>query len=498
MIRRNRSILIAVVLLAVFLFSGPIQAAEKTNYSLDLFREVFQYALDKYVHELDEKTLEEMAIRGLIQQLDPYSQYFDGDDYEDFQVEMDGRFGGVGLRIEKIGDYITVVAPLSGTPGEKAGILAGDRIIKVNDTDVIGMDLQKAVSIIRGEPGTSVKLTILREGAAEPLIFNVVRSIIEIQVVESEMLEGQIGYIKLTNFTSSSTMLYTRALNGLRSDGARGIILDVRNNPGGYLGAALSVASPFIKEGGNLVHIQSRADGDNTYYSTSKALGIPLVVLVNKGSASGSEIVAGAIQDHGAGTLVGTTTFGKATVQHMHELPNGGAVKITTSQYLTPNRRQINGVGIEPDVVVEDPEEQLKTAIEILKKKIGLGAKNNTNGITFKIGEKGMWVDGRFVPLNEAPYLNRDGVTMIPLRVIAEQLDFKVNYDSKKQKITLNKGDSQLIMWVGKKEALMNGQAKSLQSVPVVKNGTSLVPLRLVAEFFGAQVEWNDGQIILK
>ena len=317
-------------------------------------------------------------------------------------------------------------------------------------------------------------------------------------MVESEMLEGQIGYIKLTNFTSSSTMLYTRALNGLRSDGARGIILDVRNNPGGYLGAALSVASPFIKEGGNLVHIQSRADGDNTYYSTSKALGIPLVVLVNKGSASGSEIVAGAIQDHGAGTLVGTTTFGKATVQHMHELPNGGAVKITTSQYLTPNRRQINGVGIEPDVVVEDPEEQLKTAIEILKKKIGLGAKNNTNGITFKIGEKGMWVDGRFVPLNEAPYLNRDGVTMIPLRVIAEQLDFKVNYDSKKQKITLNKGDSQLIMWVGKKEALMNGQAKSLQSVPVVKNGTSLVPLRLVAEFFGAQVEWNDGQIILK
>jgi len=368
--KKSRTILVAVVLLVVFLFAVPIQATEKEEYSLDLFREVFQLILDRYIHELDEKTLEEMAIRGLMEQLDPFSLYFSLDDYGDFQDEMDGRFGGVGLHIEKIGDYVTVVAPFSGTPGAEAGILAGDIIIKVDDTDVVGMNLQRAVSMIRGEPGTSVELTILREGIAEPLIFNTVRSIIELRIVESEMLEGQIGYIQLTQFTNLSNILFTRALNELLNEGAEGIILDLRNNPGGHLRAALLVANSFIEEGSSIVHIESRIDGNYTHFANLRALGIPLVILVNGGSASGSEIVAGAVQDHGVGTLVGTRTFGKATVQHVYELSNGGAVIITTAQYLTPNRIQINEVGIEPDVVVEDPSEQLQTAINILKEKL--------------------------------------------------------------------------------------------------------------------------------
>ena len=368
--KRNRTIIVAVVLLAMFLFIAPVQAAEKEEHSLDLFREVFQHILDRYIDEFDEKTLEEMAIRGLMQQLDLYSQYFTLEELVDFHDGMEGRYGGVGIHIEKIGNYVTVVAPFSGSPGEEAGILPGDVIIKVDDIDVVGMHLQSAASLIRGEPGTSVSLTVIREGALEPLIFNIIRSIIELQIVESEMLEGQIGYIRINSFTSFSNLLYSEALNELLADGAKGIILDLRNNPGGHLRASILVANPFIEEHGSIVHIESRSSGNHTHYANFEAFGIPLVVLVNGGSASGSEIVAGAIQDHGVGTLVGTRTFGKATVQQIHSLSNGGAILITTAQYLTPNGRQIDGVGIEPDVIVEDPEEQLQTAIDIIKQKL--------------------------------------------------------------------------------------------------------------------------------
>ena len=495
MFRRKRSFLIVLVLIAVFLFSGPLQAAEN-DHSLDLFKEVFQYTLDQYVDELDEKTLEEMAIKGMMQQLDPYSQYFDEEDYNDFQTEMDGYFGGVGLQIEQIEDYITVVAPLSGTPGEAAGIIAGDIISKVDDTDLTGMTLQRAVDLIRGESGTQVRLTVIREGTTEPLVFNITRDIIEIKVVESEMLEGQIGYIKLSSFTSSSPVLYSHALNNLRSQGATSIILDLRNNPGGLLGAAISVANPFLEDGLDILHIESRVDGDNTYYSTSESIELPLVVLVNKGSASASEIVAGAVQDHGVGTLVGTTTFGKATVQHLHEISSGGALKMTTAKYLTPNKRAINGVGIEPDVIVEDPEEQMKRAIEILKGNAVLPS--SSQAITFKIGEKKMWFDGKTVSLSEAPYLAKSSVTMIPLKQIAEQLDFRVDFNLQEQKITLTKQESVMEMWLGKKEALIYGQATTLQSNPVIKNGTTLVPIRLLAEFLGTQVSWIDGEITFR
>lgn len=495
MIGRKWNFIIVLVLVAVFLFSVPLQAAETDDNSLGLFKEVFQYTLDKYVDELDEKTLEEMAIKGLMQQLDPYSQYFNEEEYDEFQTEMDGFFGGVGLRIEKIGDYITVVAPLAGTPGEKAGILAGDIIFKVDETELTGMTLQKAVELIRGEAGSVVKLTIVREGVTEHLVFNVTRDTIEIKVIESEMLEGQIGYISVNSFTSSSPILYSHALNILRSQGAKSIILDLRNNPGGLLGAALSVVSPFIDEGKDLLHIESRAEQDNTYFSTSGSIGLPLVVLVNKGSASGSEIVAGAVQDHGVGTLVGTTTFGKATVQHMHELSNGSGLKLTTSKYLTPKKRAIHGVGIEPDVIVEDPEEQLKMAIEILKGNTVFLP--SSQDLTIKIGSKTMWQAGNSVSLSEAPYMANGYVTMVPLRQIAEQLDFRVDFNTQEQKITLTKLEQEMEMWLDKKGVLVNGQTKSVEAEPVIINGTSMVPLRVVAEFFGTEVQWKDGEITL-
>lgn len=333
--RNKQNYILATILLSIFLFAIPAQAETakiaETPEPFALFEEVFNHTLEKYYQELDPKQLEEKAIQGMLQELDPYSDYYDKDKYERFKVEMEGRIGGVGLRIEKVGEFITVAAPLPNTPGEKAGILAGDIILKADEKELKGLTVEEATDFIRGEPGTEVKLTIHREGIQKPLSFAITRDIIELQVVESEILEGDIGYIKVNSFTNSSTDLYRTALTNLRLEGVKGVILDLRNNPGGYLGPSLSVVTPFIEKDGELVHIESRTEGDNTYYSASKGIGLPLVVLVNKGSASGSEIVAGAIQDHKAGTIVGTTTFGKATVQHLYKLSNGGAIKVTTA-----------------------------------------------------------------------------------------------------------------------------------------------------------------------
>jgi carboxyl-terminal processing protease len=369
----NKSFIILVTLVIVLFFSMPLMASqENKDYSLDVFKEAFDFVLENYVDELTPQELEELAIKGMLTQLDLYSEYFNAEEYETFQTKMSGHFEGVGLYLEQIGGQVIVSSAIPDTPAERAGIMAGDTIIKVDDLDIDGLTLPEVVSLIKGQPGTEVSLTVLRDGADEPLVFNLVRDVIKIPVVRSEILEENIGYIRLTEFTSNSPFLFSKALNELINLGAKGIILDLRNNPGGYLNAALSIASPFVGDNNNLLHIESRADGEKTYYSTSKKKDIPLVVLVNRGSASASEIVAGAIQDHGAGIVVGTTTFGKASVQHIHKLSNGGALKVTTARYLTPSKRIINAIGIIPDIIVEDSAEQLSKAVEILTEEINI------------------------------------------------------------------------------------------------------------------------------
>ncbi len=480
---------IVLLLLAMLVF--PVSATA-TEYSLDSFEKAFIYVLERYVDELSAEQLEEMAIKGMLRQLDNYSDYYSIEEYEDFQMGLDGNFGGVGMKIEKLGDYVTVIAPLPGTPAEKAGIQAGDRIIKVNNEDVVGVTLQKAVELIRGEPGTSVKLTVVRDGT-EPLIFTIIRELIEIKVVEWKMLDKKIGYVQLSGFSEESPGKFHLAVASLKEEGVKALILDLRNNPGGYLNAALSITSALVDTGKDIVHVVSRFEGDNTYYSTTRDLGLPLVILINGGSASASEIVAGAVQDHKSGTLVGTTSFGKATVQNVHEFSDGTAIKLTSAQYLTPLKREINGVGIVPDVIIEDSAEQLVRAQQILLEEIGVYA----DSIRFSLGKYEIKFNDDILEFNNAPYLSV-GSVMVPIREFAEILRAVVEYDENEEKISIISGRNRLDVFINSDRAVMNGEERKMPAGVVRRDGIAFMPVRFFLESFGGTVSWDNGSIVVE
>lgn len=328
------------------------------------------------------------AMQGMVEALDdPYSVYMKPKAYKELTAHIQGSYGGVGLLITVKEKKLTVLSPFKGTPAHRAGIKAGDIITKIDGKSTAGLDLDEAADLMKGEPGTKVVLTVSREGAEEK-DYTIVREKISIPTVTGEMLEVEdasgIGYINITMFSDTTGHDLEKVIADLKSQGLKALVLDLRNNPGGALRAAVHVAEMFVPPG-PIVYIQGR-DGTETYKADEKYLNLPLVVLVNKGSASASEIVSGAIKDTGVGTIVGETTFGKGLVQTVFRLDEGAAVKLTTAKYLTPNKNDINEKGIEPDVKVEmDPETeqqallnapnleidpQLQKAVEILKEKL--------------------------------------------------------------------------------------------------------------------------------
>jgi len=335
-----------------------------------------------YVKEVDRATLLKGAISGMVQALDdPYSMYMDSPHYQDLKIHTQGTFGGIGITVGVKDKFITVIAPIEGTPGDKAGIRSGDRITKVNGKDIVGLPLDEAVEMIRGPEGTQVTLTILRD-KDQTFDVTVTRATIEVPTVEGKLRDGGIGYVRIYTFNEMTDQRLDEVLKKLKRQGARGIILDLRHNPGGRLDSAIKVAEAFVPRG-PIVHIVDRKGVKETYSSNSDGLGLPLVVLVDQGSASASEIVAGAIQDRQLGVLVGTKTFGKGTVQTIIDLEAGTGLKLTTAQYLTPSGKAINDEGLTPDVQVErgDPQKgvdpqrdpQLEKAIEVLKGKLNGG-----------------------------------------------------------------------------------------------------------------------------
>lgn len=319
----------------------------------------------------------EGAIKGIVGSLDdPYSVYMEPRDYEQLESHMEGSYGGVGIWVGmREENELTVISPIKGSPASKEGLLPGDVIVKIDEHDTHNMDMDRAVELMKGEPGTEVVLSIYRKGVRELKEFTIVREIINIPSVDGKILEEErdIAYIDITMFSNTTSKDLAHKLAEFNKEGFKGLILDLRDNPGGGLLAAYEVAEFFVPEG-PIVHIvDSRRT--QTLEASGKALNIPLVVLVNQGSASASEIVAGAIRDSNAGTLVGTQTFGKGLVQTVFPLDGGTAVKLTTAKYLTPDKHDIDKKGIEPDYIVElsaeDPEDlQLQKAIELLKEKI--------------------------------------------------------------------------------------------------------------------------------
>ncbi|MBT8118712.1 MAG: S41 family peptidase [Gammaproteobacteria bacterium] len=325
------------------------------------FSDIFARVKSDYVEEVDDKTLLEHAIRGMLTGLDPHSTYLNNEEYKELKIGTTGKFGGLGIQVGMEDGFVKVISPIDDTPAYRAGLEAGDLIIRLNDKSVKGMTLNDAVKIMRGEPGTDIKLTVIREGADKPLPFTVTRDIISVKSVKSRILEPDYGYIRISNFQSKTARDLVNELSNLKKENKnelKGLVLDLRNNPGGVLSAAADVSDAFIDEG-KLVYTEGRiANSDFEFNAKPGDImnGSPLVVLINGGSASASEIVAGALQDHKRAVVMGSKSFGKGSVQTIQELRSGGAVKITTARYFTPSGRSIQGEGITPDIILDSYE----------------------------------------------------------------------------------------------------------------------------------------------
>jgi carboxyl-terminal processing protease len=352
------ALFLVTLLLGVLIGKGWDRAvlATETYEELKTFTEVLAHIQKHYVEEVKTKDLVYGAIRGMLATLDPHSAFMPPDVYKEVQVETKGEFGGVGIQIGIKDNRLTVIAPIDGTPAERAGIKAGDFIIKVNEESTKDMTLVDAVQKMRGPKGTKVTLTIQREGAAEPMVFVLTREIIKIESVRSKMLDGNMGYIRVTQFQDQTARDVSAALRKLREQKMQSLILDLRNNPGGLLTSAVEVSEQFVGPNRLIVYIKTREGRKDDYVSHNKEQqpdDYPIIVLVNEGSASASEIVAGALQDWGRAVVVGVQTFGKGSVQTILPLGDGSGLRLTTAKYYTPKGRSIHGVGINPDIVVK-------------------------------------------------------------------------------------------------------------------------------------------------
>jgi len=322
---------------------------------LHTFTEVFSRIQADYVEPVTDETLLENAIRGMLSGLDPHSAYLNPDEYKELRIGTTGQFGGLGIEVGMENGFVKVISPIDDTPAQRAGVKAGDLIIRLDDKPVKGMTLQEAVKIMRGKPGTKITLTIVREGEDKPLKITITRAIIKIKSVKYKILEPGYGYLRITSFQSRTGEQMRKALAAMKEQGdLKGLILDLRNNPGGVLNAAVSVSDAFLDQG-LIVYTDGRIEEAKMKFEATPGdliAGVPMVVLVNSGSASASEIVAGALQDHKRAIIMGQKSFGKGSVQTILPLSNGGAIKLTTARYYTPSGRSIQAEGIVPNIVL--------------------------------------------------------------------------------------------------------------------------------------------------
>lgn len=345
------------------LFAAEEQAtetgdADKISVPFDeirTFADIFARVKKDYVEEIDDKKLMDNAIRGMLSGLDPHSSYLDKEEYLDLHEGTTGEFGGLGIEVGVEDGFVKVIAPIDDTPADRAGVKAGDVIIRLDDKSVKGIGLDEAIKMMRGKPGEPITLTIVRDGEEKPLKITIIRDTIQIKSVKSRMLEPGYMYLRITQFQSHTAELLREAIGKLKEenkDEVKGVVLDLRNNPGGVLNGAVSVSDAFLEEG-LIVYTEGRgADSASRFHAKPGDMidGVPMVVLVNGGSASASEIVAGALQDQGRAIILGEKTFGKGSVQTILPMSNGEAIKLTTARYFTPSGRSIQAKGIVPDI----------------------------------------------------------------------------------------------------------------------------------------------------
>lgn len=363
----GKAFLAAAVLAVLTLSLGGTSASKgvdraATYEQLKLFTDVLAIIQNQYVDETQPREVIYGAVRGMLRALDPHSSFMDPESYREMQVETSGSFGGLGIEITIRDDQLTVVAPIEGTPAWRAGIQPGDRIVRIEGLPTKDMSLPDAVKRMRGPKGTKVTITISREGAKEPFDVSLTREVIQVQSVRSQELEPGIGYIRIRQFQERTAPDLVSGVEKFEKTGRlSGLIVDLRNNPGGLLSAAVEVSEEFLGDGKLIVYTEGRVRNQNmrfTAHARKAVTEVPLVVLVNQGSASASEIVAGAIQDHGRGVVLGQQTFGKGSVQTIIPLADGSGLRLTTARYFTPKGRSIHGKGIMPDIVIEPPKDE--------------------------------------------------------------------------------------------------------------------------------------------
>jgi|TARA_Y100001970_G_scaffold24445_1_gene29047 carboxyl-terminal processing protease len=373
-------IIIFFILLNLFLVKNFLSASEENIYDkIDLFGEVLNKINKEYVEEIDQSEAMDAAINGVLQSLDPYSAYMSPESFENMQTETSGEFGGLGIEVSMEAGVVKVISPLDDSPAYEAGVKAGDYIVKINNIQVQGKTLNEAVEIMRGPVGSDIEITVRRKGVKKALVFNITRKIIKVRSVKSKIIDNNIGYIRLTAFNENSSNQIKKKINEFnKNENIEKFILDLRNNPGGLLSQAIKITDFFLSSG-EIVSTKSRQENENRKWFAQAGdilNGETLVVLINNGSASASEIVAGALKDHKRAILVGENSYGKGSVQSIIPLRNKGAIRLTISKYYLPSGESISEVGVSPDIVVAedndnfridtDSDNQLTYAIKLL------------------------------------------------------------------------------------------------------------------------------------
>ena len=361
MIMIKRLLFTLFILLSIFQksFSENIDIYKK----IDLFGEVLEKISKEYVDDVDPSKSMDSAINGLLQSLDPYSAYMSPESFKNMQTDTKGEFGGLGIEVGMEAGVIKIISPIDNTPASKAGLKAGDYIVKINNIQVQGKSLTEAVDLMRGPVGSSIKITVRRRGIKKALIFNITRKIIEVQSVKLKLIDNNTAYIRLTSFNDNSSEQIEEKIKGLsKNKNIKGFILDLRNNPGGLLSQAIKI-SDFFLENGEIVSTKSRKISENRKWFAKKGdliQGKTLIVLINYGSASASEIVAGALKDHKRAIIIGENSYGKGSVQSIIPLKNNGAIRLTIAKYYLPSGKSISEVGVTPDIEVIEESEKFK------------------------------------------------------------------------------------------------------------------------------------------
>lgn len=441
---------IITVILAVLVVSfipNIGHAVDTIQQKLDIIKEVMQLVSQYHIEDVDEEELLQGAIDGMLEKLgDPYTTYFTDDEFESFKNSINGSYKGIGIYIEEKDGYIIVQSPIPDSPAEKAGLQSGDAIIAVDGVDIIGKTTQEAANLIKGEEGTKVTLTIKR--GEQTLTKEVERAQIFLPIIESDMLSQDIGYLRLYSFSEQSAVEFKQHLSQLKEQGMNKLILDLRSNPGGYLNAVLEISKNFIDQG-PIVHIRYKDQQEEALSIEGGASwDFPLVVLINQGSASASEILASALQDYQKAVIIGETSFGKGTVQRLISLENGGYLKLTVNEYFTPNKHKINGIGVKPDIEVIEPSRQIPAALAAVTEK------------------------ELYTPDLGKDWIQAGGKDYIAIRTMVEKLGGKITWNSQYRGIEIYLG--------GVKSPFITEDTEGF----MLKNGTSYLDINQLQEIF--------------